>query len=148
MPTELWTHYNAAFVFTFPAPPTPSLQHESYMEHLDTPQGFKVQFFDVFMTSSWPIDIYTCYQVIEALCSFMSEDAPSPAPSDSASKVTRRAQFRNIFCATKMSCDKLKSLIRHLMAIFEEYHDDVRAEFVFLVFSVLLTCFPVLFWRM
>ena len=70
----------------------------------------------------------------------MSEDTPSPVPADSASKVTRRAQFRNIFCATKMSCDKLKSLIRHLMAIFEEYHDDVRANSSF-VFSVLLTCF-------
>jgi hypothetical protein len=77
----------------------------------------------------------------------MSEDTPSPVPADSASKVTRRAQFRNIFCATKMSCDKLKSLTRHLMAIFEEYHDDVRANSSF-VFSVLLTCFPILLWRM
>ncbi len=93
--------------------------------------------FHVFHEIKRPNDIRICYQVIEALCCFMNEDAPSPLPSDSTSKVIRRALFRRIFCPTMMSCDKLKSLIRHLIAMFEEYHDDVRADLFRLLFAAL-----------
>ena len=67
-------------------------------------------------------------QVIDALCSFMSEETPSPAPANAASKVARRALFRDVVCPSKMKCEKLKSMIQHALAMFEEYHDDVRVE--------------------
>ena len=56
----------------------------------------------------------------------MSDDSPSPLPADASCQVMRRALFREIVCPSSLNYDKLKSLIQHSLAMFEEYHDDVR----------------------
>jgi hypothetical protein len=68
---------------------------------------------------------YVLNQVIKWLCSFINEDSPSPAPFGSTSKVLRRQMFRQVACPSAIQCDNLKQLIQRLLALMEEYHDDV-----------------------
>jgi len=65
-------------------------------------------------------------QVIKALCSFIDEDTPLPAPADSCSKAVRRAQFRDVACPSAANCSKLKALIQHALALFEENQTEVH----------------------
>jgi hypothetical protein len=85
------------------------------------------------------LHFYATNQVIDSLCSFLSEDTPSPVPADSISKVLRRYQFREIACPSISNCDNVKQLIQHSLALFEEYHDDVRLDF-----HLLFDCVPYL----
>ena len=81
-------------------------------------------------------------QIIKALFSYIDEETPLPAPADSCSKVTRRAQFRRIACPSAMNCHKLKCLIQHMLALFEENLTEVcSSSFVFSVCVCLLEWF-------
>ncbi len=64
-------------------------------------------------------------QVIKALCAYVGEDSPLPAPAGACSKVTRRANFRAIVCPPETKCEKLFSLIHHMLDLFEENLTEV-----------------------
>jgi hypothetical protein len=65
-------------------------------------------------------------QAIEALCSFLTSEQPSPAPVGSISKVLRRALFRDVACPSSFDCGRIKALIQQMLALFEENQNEVN----------------------